>query len=351
MRRIFSILLCGLLGFGAGCVQESGSDIEEMTIALNLVGALKEDGCTTSGQIPADPALDGTVDVVLGGGYWKYKSKFIDNYEGLFWINGKIQSSQVAGARAISKLHQEWQGYYSFCPYLSPCLADSLSDSGRVNLTNWGTASDIVVYGDDVYIIGSRDPDGFPLAYFPGYWKNNVWTPLPLLPGATNGLAFAMEPAENSIYISGSQYVSGTGLLYGYWKDGFWNTVPESHTGISVWDGKVYTGGGNSIYENGIYYFRGNTTVQFQSFRIRNGDLYATARKNGKWGYFVNGEFTAVTDCGNAIPRDFFVLDSDIYIAGSNGGSPGYWKNRHWNAVESFQTSPTHAWSIYVENK
>lgn len=351
MIRLLAALLIGL-SLGAACAQESESELENLAITLNLLGSLSGDSCTGPGELPTDSALGGSVNVTLGGGYYKFTGGFSDPYVDLLWVNGKIQSSGIAGANRIAKLSQEWQGYDSYCGYLIGCSVAYLNETGRNYLSGAAGANDIVVYEGDVYILGALDTGGYPYSSpdVPGYWKNTVWTPLPQLPGATAGEAYAMEPVGTSLYINGRQIVSGN-TVYGYWADGTWHTLPDSRTGIGVENGNVYVAGQDSIFKNDQYLYRGNSTIRYQDMRVRNGDVYATAVVDGKPNYSVNGRFTPVADCGGASMGTFIVVDSDIYIAGTNGGYPGFWKNEHWYAVEPFQSSPSRAWSIYVEKK
>ncbi len=213
--------------------------------------------------------------------------------------------------------------------------------------TVYSGASNIILSGNDVYIAGFG-PSG------PAYWKNGNIVNLPFLRG---GLISGLAVSGNDVYVVGTFY-----NLYNqvatYWKNGVRDTLTvspiiSSASSIAVNGKDVYiagtiTGflGGTAVYwKNGVQVnlTDNNTTGSAGGIALdASGNVYvcgvAALLINAQslaypisMIYWKNGDIGnpgwMSAGSSNMEITGIAVAGTDVYVAGSFGGFPTYWKN------------------------
>lgn len=220
-----------------------------------------------------------------------------------------------------------------------------------------GSATAIVVAGNDVYVAG--DLDGKAV-----YWKNGQVVQLPST-ALSPASAFSIAVVGNDVYVAGNGfkpfmnkygYKGRDQLQPRYWKNGQEILLPQppgpnGYEGeadanfIAVVDNDVYVIGRYGYYpiywKNGIRVETINNQLQRVSAIAKlDGDIYAVGAYNKKAAYWKNGHTTVLTT-EESIATAIAVAGNDVYVAGvtgsydaknlypgyRNGGIGKYWKN------------------------
>ncbi|HQV54535.1 MAG: hypothetical protein IPH34_06345 [Chitinophagaceae bacterium] len=192
--------------------------------------------------------------------------------------------------------------------------------------SNIANCSGIAVSGSDVYIVGSENNGSINI---PKYWKNGVAVNIPVT-NVQNTFFQDIAVSGNDVYVVGTEYTPlKTAVIY---KNGtpVWLTaagIPRTELGGLVINGTdIYVGG---TIPNAL-----------------SGYFVAT--------YWKNGTSVSLTDgTTDAVVRDMFVFNSDVYATGLVIGSGGFgiatwWKNGTLNTVGNTTESST-ALSIIVQ--
>jgi hypothetical protein len=179
----------------------------------------------------------------------------------------------------------------------------------------------LLVDGSDVYV------GGFGM---PGYWKNEVWVPLP-----AQGKVLGLAKSGDDLYVVG---MDSSGA-YGYWKNGTWVNLSQS---LPVNPETVIVGAscvsGSDFYLAGLY---------------QTGGLQ-------KAGYWKNGTWNSLGG-DDAIAVAVAVSGSTVLVAGEQWGSEdigggyydgisiaGYWENGVWIKLSS---KDSHVFGFYVSGE
>jgi hypothetical protein len=173
----------------------------------------------------------------------------------------------------------------------------------------------MAIDGDDIYVCGVSDRDSSFLEA-PCYWKNGELNVLPALDATKKCTTTGIAIVDGHVCVSGSSVTAEGKEIPGYWKDGAW--IPLTYV-----DG-VDQGRATSIFADGldIYcaaYFRSVGGAYDRAGYAKNGSITAlsplideTAHHNHAWKVAVSG--------------------GDVYALGDSVDdyesiTPLYWKN------------------------
>ena len=257
------------------------------------------------------------------------------------------------------------------------------------NQNKYAYAVKILVYNNDVYVLGNEDDSTIN-----GYvttiklWKNGILTNI--TNGTTAAEGYGFDVYNGDVYICGSERTGNTNYVTKIWKNGVATILTKDTfdyadpTNIKVVNGDVYVSGigsrsipnyGSSnralYWKNGIINYlstAANTNTNTSGIFINNTDLYITGYENifGQTGstgvVWKNGIKTTLTFSApytSADPYSVFVDNNDVYIAGSvmqqNQGTyfsnAGYWKNNSLNLLTSSTGSAdVNLYDVFVKN-
>ena len=202
------------------------------------------------------------------------------------------------------------------------------------------SANAVYVSGDDVYIAGSCDNSSS--VAIPGYWKNGVWTSLPVESSysAYDARAFGVWEYNGSVYVSG--FLTKSDDWYdsvpGYWVDGVWHglTVTDMDYGFAY----------SIVVDSGDIYISGNITDT-------SNDQYAVYWKNGT--PLKDSSSTAISNLNGGVT--LAVKDPKVFVPGysfdsSNRYMAGYMNETGtWNSLtELSETSFSEARGVHVQD-
>jgi hypothetical protein len=239
-------------------------------------------------------------DVYIAGDVFSASGNFIAAY----WKNG-----------VLTKLSDSTTNYYagSICTSGNDVYVSGRGPNGpvywkngeMVNIPNAVTAlvSGIAVSGGDVYLAGTNNGNAT-------YWKNG--TAIALTSGTEYATAEGIAIDGNDVYVSGTM----EGFLYNtavYWKNGVQTNLTD-HTVYSEGGGIAVAGG--NVYVAGLAELLVNYDASPETF-------YMSYWKNGVW---ANPEAAGASSSGTSAGA-ITINGTDVYIAGSVGNIPVYWKN------------------------
>ena len=165
--------------------------------------------------------------------------------------------------------------------------------------TNFSEANDVIVVGNDVYVVGKEKINGKETAKM---WKNGIGTNLS--DGFNDETAIAIQILGNDIYVIGHRYEDNR-TISKVWKNGIATNLPalnpmfrEVPTSICI--------SGNDVFVSGSSSF--------------GTDIYAKTWKNS-----VATTLTSANGQANA--TDILVLGTDVYVVGRINGKAKCWKN------------------------
>jgi hypothetical protein len=189
-----------------------------------------------------------------------------------------------------------------------------------------GNANAVVVSGTDVYVVGR-------IGFTAKLWKNGVLTNL------TNGLfssdAKAITVVGNDVYIAGFDFDDNEIVM---WKNGVRsvvaNGVPLTYNGmgIGVSGNDVYICGNIDyhayVWKNGVSTKLSDSSSSFVFGLFMAGtDVYIAGTENGKAVYWKNGIKT-VLSTQSSFAYGIAVSGTDVYVVGNeNWNTAVYWKN------------------------
>jgi|GEM_PF-437782 hypothetical protein len=222
-----------------------------------------------------------------------------------------------------------------------------------------GSASAIVVDGNDVYVAGWEGDFLIIRENRAKYWKNGQEV---FLTGATGAVASDIAVSGADVYVAGWELSGGISVAK-YWKNGIAVSLTDGSKnaearGIVVVGGDVYVSG----YEGNIAkYWRngqpaGPSSATYPSYggglAVEGNDVYLAGSQTGKATYWRNGQ--AITLSGgseSSTARSIFVSGGDVFVAGEKGDY-GKTVARYWkNGQETLLSTPTEAMlttSIFV---
>jgi hypothetical protein len=196
----------------------------------------------------------------------------------------------------------------------------------------------ILVSGNDVYIIGSSLTSDNTATAAAVYWKNgsivNLTENVPDVVAAfTNGIAVS----GSDVYVCGYLYTGYNDSLDAvYWKNGQLNYLPNGYMAkcIAVSGSDVYVGGtslhnGDVYWKNGIMQSLGNN-AWVNAMVASGSDIYIGGFTNygpDQGVYWKNGQLASQLPGCNAV-TGIAVHGLDVYCSGNvNANDACYWKN------------------------
>ncbi|MDJ1492949.1 hypothetical protein QNI19_08400 [Cytophagaceae bacterium DM2B3-1] len=223
--------------------------------------------------------------------------------------------------------------------------------SNLTSTADYGTANDVFVSGQDVYVAGSV---GSPSPLQPTIWKNGKLTKLGVTNTGIGGSATHIVTSGKDVYAIGFIYDANYGQHATLWKNGEVSLMQEKTNiyfeGLAVSGSDVYVGGTEyvnskgvaTIWKNGVASrigpVDGTTYTGIHDITIAGADVYVVGvRTQGGSGseavVWKNGVVTGVLATGTQQLdlNDIYVSGTDVYVAGfvddGKHGSGVVWKN------------------------
>ncbi|HRH58143.1 MAG TPA: hypothetical protein PLS10_10835, partial [Chitinophagales bacterium] len=146
-----------------------------------------------------------------------------------------------------------------------------------------GQATAVFVSEDGTtHVSGAITPDAALLISTPVYWRNGVYTALPLSSGYEAGFASSIFVEDGNVYIGGVQYDSGYNAVLTYWKNGVPYIIDNGVAGYSTVS-KIAALNGN-VYCIGFRDIRYSAALWVNGSRV---DLGSSGYQTYVYGLFV----------------------------------------------------------------
>ncbi len=226
-------------------------------------------------------------------------------------------------------------------------------------ITDAGKTSNIlagVTFGSETHLVGYQISNGIKVAK---YWKNDL--EISLSDGTKNEEATAITIVGNDVYIAG--YESSNGKFgVKYWKNGT-PFVIQSDMLFAFVGSDVYVTGVESkpdsvvgkYWKNGISYNIDKNSKYSYAYGAKSfeNDVYIVGSSFNNnievAKYWKNGEETVLSDgLTNARATAIAVAKDEVYVGGTNIGSPVYWENGLLKTLNSLPNSSAYITQIKI---
>lgn len=214
----------------------------------------------------------------------------------------------------------------------------------KVALKN-GTAASIFVLGNDVYIAGKGNKGGVKVAK---YWKNDQ--EVQLGKGISESEANSIFVIGSDIYVSGYEYETKgdtiTEKVFKYWKNGQaisldnkrgWSNPSDGSTSMYISDNNIYILANEGYWKNGNQMELSDARSSgLESIFVLNNDVYIAGsdyiNSTDVASYWKNGIQTLLSNntSGSSSANVVFVSDNDVYILGEEEYTDNSYKIKYW---------------------
>lgn len=210
-----------------------------------------------------------------------------------------------------------------------------------------GSATSIVVNGNDVYSVGYLwDANGLDLSAV--VWKNYSIISV-LTNKATQFTPYKIALIDNDVYVSGNEFLSTGGIIAKVWKNGvatnISNTIGAMPFSIVTYNNDIYVAGClpspfNSAIDNAVIWKNGipslltdgSKNAVAKAVAVVGNDIYVAGLESNGTNmvakFWKNGVETILS--GGSTDTNIngiFVIENNVYIGGTVNGNSIIWKN------------------------